>query len=277
MSKRKKSVKKPPRLHRNQATASKPSSTKRKQQDTAARRKVASGDRGPKSKTGPQYHESQQILCVGEGNFSFARALVRTLEGQGQNLTATAYDARDTVDAKYQGGGDPVSDIIQELQVCDVTLCYGVDATQLAKSLQVASKKQHVKNLPQAFDRIIFNFPHVGLGIKDQDINVQKNQQMLSSFFFSACEVLKADGEIHVTLKDGKPYSLWNIVSLAHHATQGVLILKTTCPFHADQYPGKIIAQHDCKHGIVMVVLKETRLKTAVSVCMSQADPCCPN
>lgn len=102
MSKRKKSVKKPPRLHRNQATASKPSSTKRKQQDTAARRKVASGDRGPKSKTGPQYHESQQILCVGEGNFSFARALVRTLEGQGQNLTATAYDARDTVDAKYQ-------------------------------------------------------------------------------------------------------------------------------------------------------------------------------
>ncbi|DBA98496.1 TPA: hypothetical protein ACH3X3_012489 [Trebouxia sp. C0006] len=193
MSKRKKSVQKPPRLHRNQpATVSKPSLTKRKQQETVARRKLASGNKVPKSQAGPQYHESQQILCVGEGNFSFARALVRTLEGLGQNLFATAYDARDTVDAKYQEGGDPVSEIIEELQDCDVTLCYAVDATQLAKTLQVASKKQHVRNLPQVFDRIIFNFPHVGLGIKDQDINVQKNQQMLSSFFFSVCEVLKA-------------------------------------------------------------------------------------
>ncbi len=103
MSKRKKSVQKPPRLHRNQpATVSKPSLTKRKQQETVARRKLASGNKVPKSQAGPQYHESQQILCVGEGNFSFARALVRTLEGLGQNLFATAYDARDTVDAKYQ-------------------------------------------------------------------------------------------------------------------------------------------------------------------------------
>ncbi len=109
MSKRKQSLKKPAILHRNQAilhrnqaTVSKPSLTKRKQQETAARRKHSSGDKVAKSATGPQYHESQQILCVGEGNFSFARALVRTLEGQGQNLTATAYDARDTVDAKYQ-------------------------------------------------------------------------------------------------------------------------------------------------------------------------------
>lgn len=46
------------------------------------------------------------------------------------------------------------------------------------------------------------------------------------------------DGEIHVTLKDGKPYSLWNIVSLAHHATQGMLTLKTTCVFHPSDYSG---------------------------------------
>lgn len=34
--------------------------------------------------------------------------------------------------------------------------------------VQLATKKQHLRSLPQAFDRIIFNFPHVGLGIKDQ-------------------------------------------------------------------------------------------------------------
>ena len=53
------------------------------------------------------------------------------------------------------------------------------------------------------------------------------------------------DGEIHVTLKDGKPYSLWNIVSLAHHATQGVLTLKTTCAFNAADYPGRFCTHRD--------------------------------
>lgn len=50
------------------------------------------------------YNESQRILCLGEGNFSFARALVRTLQGQGQLLTATAYDTKDTVLEKYEVG-----------------------------------------------------------------------------------------------------------------------------------------------------------------------------
>ncbi len=79
-----------------------------------------------------------------------------------------------------------------------------------------------------------------------------------------------------MTLKDGKPYSLWNIVSLAHHATQGVLILKTTCPFHADQYPGNIIAQHDCKHGIVVVVLELKMLKDSCVCLHLPGEPCCP-
>jgi len=34
--------------------------------------------------------------------------------------------------------------------------------------MQASSKRQHLRDLPQAFDRVIFNFPHVGLGIKDQ-------------------------------------------------------------------------------------------------------------
>lgn len=48
-----------------------------------------------------------------------------------------------------------------------------------------------------------------------------------------------ADGEIHVALKAGKPYSMWNIVSLAHHATQGRLTLKTKRLFEADCFPGE--------------------------------------
>lgn len=48
------------------------------------------------------YDEYQRILCIGEGNFSFARALVRKLEGQGRLLTATAYDTKETVWEKYE-------------------------------------------------------------------------------------------------------------------------------------------------------------------------------
>lgn len=184
------------------------------------------------------YNESQHILCVGEGNFSFARALARLLCAQGQNVVATAFDSQETLLAKYEEGSEPVSEIIQELHDCSAAVCYKVDATKLAKSLQAASKRQHMASLPASFDRIIFNFPHIGLGIKDQDVNVRKNQQMLAAFFVSSCEVLKPDGEVHVTLKEGKPYSLWNLVSLAHHATQGVLTLKTTRAFDPEQFPG---------------------------------------
>ena len=35
-----------------------------------------------------------------------------------------------------QEGPEPVSEIIQELQDCDASVCFAVDATQLAKSLQ---------------------------------------------------------------------------------------------------------------------------------------------
>lgn len=52
--------------------------------------------------TALQYDEYQRILCIGEGNFSFARALVRKLEGQGQLLTATAYDTEEVVWEKYE-------------------------------------------------------------------------------------------------------------------------------------------------------------------------------
>lgn len=52
--------------------------------------------------TALQYDEYQRILCIGEGNFSFSRALVRKLEGQGQLLTATAYDTKEIVWEKYK-------------------------------------------------------------------------------------------------------------------------------------------------------------------------------
>lgn len=48
------------------------------------------------------FSETQHILCVGEGNFSFARAIVRLLNHCGENVVATVYDTKDTVSLKYE-------------------------------------------------------------------------------------------------------------------------------------------------------------------------------
>lgn len=47
------------------------------------------------------YEPQQRILLVGEGNFSFARALVRLFGGLGATLVATAHDTEAVVKEKY--------------------------------------------------------------------------------------------------------------------------------------------------------------------------------
>ena len=82
----------------------------------------------------------------------------------------------------------------------EATLCFSVDATLLNRHFK--SKKFH---------KIIFNFPHLGHGIKDQDRNIRAHQLFLHSFLKSAKDQLNLDGCIYVTLKTGLPYDEWNI------------------------------------------------------------------
>ena len=164
MSKRKKKEQKISKVQRKQPAIKKHAQPERKQQRTEKKRQPNRHPAKGEHESPLSYNESQRILCVGEGNFSFARALVRTTQGQGQLLTATAYDTKDTVLEKYevscmhdtmipgyfpisstteltvlQDGSDPVSEILEELQECDATVCFAVDATDIAKSLQVSS------------------------------------------------------------------------------------------------------------------------------------------
>jgi|APGre2960657444_1045066.scaffolds.fasta_scaffold01819_6 hypothetical protein len=64
-------------------------------------------DRGERKKKGPRAggealplgfsDSSQSVLLVGEGNLSFARALLRLRQGQGANLVATTFDDEQTL------------------------------------------------------------------------------------------------------------------------------------------------------------------------------------
>ncbi|KAI7897839.1 uncharacterized protein BX663DRAFT_490565 [Cokeromyces recurvatus] len=187
----------------------------------------------------PQYSSKDKILLVGEGNFSFARSLCENyLEEGADNLTATCFDSEDVLYEKYE----EAKENIELVRSFGGTVLFGVDATNPPKEIR--------KN---KYTKIVFNFPHVGAGIKDQDRNVIANQKLLNGFFDAVEPLLtKAsdekvgndqdviedvpEGEIHVTLKTCKPYNLWAIKSLVK--AKGVLAVRGTAPFYVDDFPG---------------------------------------
>ncbi|KAF9926586.1 hypothetical protein FBU30_003834 [Linnemannia zychae] len=178
----------------------------------------------------PPYNDNDTILLVGEANFSFAKSLALEVLNRGDTITATTLDTFTHMTEKYSDSQENV----KELEDAGATVMFEVDATKLSKIKSFKGKR---------FSKIVFNFPHAGAGIKDQDRNVVSNQKLMRSFFESAAPFLtdpdmgdKKAGEIHVTVKTGLPYDLWNIKRLA--TSTGLLGLKTSFPFKPEQYPG---------------------------------------
>ncbi|EGF76846.1 hypothetical protein BATDEDRAFT_5132, partial [Batrachochytrium dendrobatidis JAM81] len=176
------------------------------------------------------FESDDTVLLVGEGNFSFAASLIQELSGT-LHLTATSYDSHSTVVSKYP---DSVENLAL-LADWESTTLFNIDATVLHKTKLLKSKR---------FDCIIFNFPHVGLGIKDQTRNIQQNQTLISDFLASAMHLLTSrslygdskDGVIYITVKTGMPYDLWDVKGLAK-ANGGMSCLRSFV-FHPEAFPG---------------------------------------
>ncbi|KAG0208421.1 hypothetical protein BGX33_006249 [Mortierella sp. NVP41] len=215
----------------------------------------------------PPYYDYDTILLVGEANFSFAKSLALEILNRGDTITATTLDTFTTMTEKYIDAQENV----KELEDAGATVLFEVDATKLSKIKSFKGKRfsKIVFNFPHAGTILFLRFrliqrtvialrpmplrqsrtnhetwfSIVGAGIKDQDRNVVSNQKLLRSFFESATPYLadtdlgdKKAGEIHVTMKTGLPYDLWNIKRLA--AGTGLLGNKTSFPFKPEQYPG---------------------------------------
>jgi 25S rRNA (uracil2634-N3)-methyltransferase len=170
------------------------------------------------------FSNSSKILLVGEGNFSFATVLSNYCT----DITATSYDSRDDLFLKYEDAKGH----IEQLEHRGVKVMHSVDACKLSKLFK------------ERFTRIVFLFPHVGMGIKDRERNILANQTLLDGFFKESSKLLDENGkvdyktstcpkdydfefgftfpdgmieraQIMVALKSGDPYNDWNIRGIA--------------------------------------------------------------
>ena len=175
---------------------------------------------------GHSYSAFQKTLLIGEGDFSFAAALA-LLWQDASNLTATAFDDEASCTAKYRS----LVDNVNTIRSLGGTVLFGVDATK------AHSHKGVAKRAP--FERVIFNFPHVGSGMKDQARNIFSNQALLRGTFASSKEggllAPNGRGELHLTLKKGQPYDSWQPVAIAKMCG---LVVRHCSPFMPERFPG---------------------------------------
>ena len=75
----------------------------------------------------------------------------------------------------------------------------------------------------------------MGAGIKDMHRNILANQKLIVQFFAAASHVITEQGQIHLTIKSGLPYDLWEVRELAKASK---LFSKWTFPFNPFEYTG---------------------------------------
>ncbi|KAI4816065.1 hypothetical protein E4T44_10661 [Aureobasidium sp. EXF-8845] len=162
-----------------------------------------------------------RILTIGDGDLSFSRSLV---DAHGcAALLATTFDSATEVLEKYPQAQENKDAIEAEEQ----RVIHDVDATKLGQ--------KEVKKQAGGWERVMFNFPHVGGKSTDVNRQVRYNQEMLVSFFKAVKPLLAPHGTVIVTLFEGEPYTLWNIRDLARHSG---LEVQRSFRFQADAYPG---------------------------------------
>ena len=108
--------------------------------------------RPPRRPTTP-FRSTDNVLLIGEGNFSFARALIQSpaleLDLSPNNITATAYDSEQECYEKYP----EAKLIVSDLRSSGMEILFDVDGTCLEKNSSLKGRK---------WDRVVWNFPHAG-------------------------------------------------------------------------------------------------------------------
>ncbi|KPV71730.1 uncharacterized protein RHOBADRAFT_56352 [Rhodotorula graminis WP1] len=172
------------------------------------------------------FRRGERVLLVGEGNFSFAHSLLLPLSTAAAAAAAaassssstdkpvtapvplvtpsllccTAFDTEATAAEKYPD----LATHVDALRAAGATVLFGIDATKLEEYKDVREcgglgkgkgkgAERELRGLDEGagFDKVVFNFPHIGQGVTDQNRNVRLNQTLLIDFYRSAATVLR--------------------------------------------------------------------------------------
>ncbi|KIX96898.1 uncharacterized protein Z520_07618 [Fonsecaea multimorphosa CBS 102226] len=178
----------------------------------------------PQARVKVPFTKHDNVLLVGEGDFSFSLSL--KLHHKVRQMVATCYDSKEVLQSKYpevqktttqlqsdghqgdeidEGTNDnedewkgfspspPNSPIHKQpkdpnriLDENPVHVLYGIDATKLSSAHKKALRPY------SPFTKIVFNFPHVGGLSTDVNRQVRYNQELLVGFFQSAKPLLSS-------------------------------------------------------------------------------------
>ncbi|TXT15917.1 hypothetical protein VHUM_00420 [Vanrija humicola] len=119
------------------------------------------------------------VLLLGEANFSFAHALVIGRGHPAHLVCATAFDSEEETYDKYPDAKAHVA----ALRAAGSRVAFNIDAGALDRAHKVVGKGRR-------WSRVVFNFPHAGSGITDQDRNVRDNQLLLQRSLASVWPLL---------------------------------------------------------------------------------------
>lgn len=195
------------------------------------------------------FEKEETLLLVGEGDFSFARSLIEEGFILPRNLIATSYDnSPSELKLKYPHSFEENYEFLIGEKVA---VFFNIDATNLIKTFKLSKKTSWSKLLGpewglKSLKNIMFNFPHTGKGIKDQDRNIRDHQELVFGYFRSSKKlfelvnlpILRAQsqysrgysmdetkddssitpegyGKILLSVFDGEPYDSWMTKSLA--------------------------------------------------------------
>lgn len=169
-------------------------------------------------------------LFVGEGDFSYTRALIEKHQGKGRlffsKLVATELSNSDVLLKTYQTFEDNISFI----RKCGVTIMFAVDARRLHEHPELKDKN---------FKRIHFNFPH-----DKSDFKKQRSLPIMIANFFRSAAILQKDGDkVHVAIPkcsdNGKDtFYQGYIYGIYEAARDAGYILKKKRQFGDKRYPG---------------------------------------
>ncbi|XP_074303453.1 uncharacterized protein At4g26485-like [Silene latifolia] len=166
------------------------------------------------------YSSIQKILLVGEGDFSFSTSLAVAFESA-SNMIATSLNSLEFLTKHYR----KFRTNKKKLESRGCTVIHGVDATKMIQHPLLGNLR---------FDCIIYNFPHTG-NFGKTDANMRKNQNLVRGFIRNAKEMMKEDGEIHITHKSSCFYRKWDIPKIG--CDEGLHLIEEI-GFKQRMYPG---------------------------------------